>query len=89
MEDIWKPLVLVLAGLLAGIVNTIAGGGSLMTLPLLIFLGLPPNAANATNRLGIIFQTSVASFKDKAWFAFGAERSIAFSAIFGHNSIAA
>jgi len=63
MDEFWKPLILVLAGLLAGIINTIAGGGSLMTLPLLIFLGLPPNAANATNRLGILFQTSIASFR--------------------------
>lgn len=49
------------AGLFAGAVNTIAGGGSLVTLPLLIFLGLPPNVANGTNRVGILLQSIVAT----------------------------
>lgn len=47
-------LILFLAGLAAGIVNSIAGGGSLFTLPLLIFLGLPPTIANATNRIAVL-----------------------------------
>jgi uncharacterized membrane protein YfcA len=50
-------LWLLLVGFIAGFVNTIAGGGSLLTLPVLIFLGLPPSVANGTNRLGILFQT--------------------------------
>jgi len=40
--------------LAAGTVNSIAGGGSLFTLPLLIFLGLPPTVANATNRIAVL-----------------------------------
>ena len=47
-------LVLFLAGLAAGTVNSIAGGGSLFTVPLLIFLGLPPTVANATNRIAVL-----------------------------------
>ena len=47
-------MVLFLAGLAAGTVNSIAGGGSLFTLPLLIFLGLPPTVANATNRIAVL-----------------------------------
>ena len=47
-------VVLFLAGLAAGTVNSIAGGGSLFTLPLLIFLGLPPTVANATNRIAVL-----------------------------------
>ena len=43
-------------GLVAGTLNVIAGGGSFLTLPVLIFLGLPANVANATNRVGIVFQ---------------------------------
>ncbi|MEN8194541.1 MAG: sulfite exporter TauE/SafE family protein, partial [Bacteroidota bacterium] len=39
---------LILIGFIAGVLNTLAGGGSLLTLPLLIFLGLPPNIANGT-----------------------------------------
>ncbi|MFT5217204.1 MAG: putative membrane protein YfcA [Glaciecola sp.] len=48
---------LVVAGFVAGFINTIAGGGSLITLPVLIFLGLPTSIANGTNRIGIFLQT--------------------------------
>lgn len=52
------------AGFVAGFINTLAGSGSLVTLPLLIFLGLPANIANGTNRVGILMQNvvSVGSF---------------------------
>ena len=43
-------------GSLAGFANVAAGGGSLLTLPLLLFLGLPSATANATNRICLIFQ---------------------------------
>ncbi|MEM6268562.1 MAG: sulfite exporter TauE/SafE family protein [Bacteroidota bacterium] len=46
-------------GLLTGFINTLAGGGSLLTLPFLIFLGLEAPVANGTNRIGIFFQTLV------------------------------
>ena len=51
--DIVDLLILFGVGLLAGAINTLAGGGSLLTLPVLIFMGLPPVIANATNRIGI------------------------------------
>lgn len=53
------------AGVFSGFVNTVAGGGSLLTLPLLIFMGLPPAAANATNRVAVVVQslTSTAAFE--------------------------
>ena len=44
------------AGLVAGALNAVAGGGSFLTLPVLIFLGLPPAVANATNRVGVLAQ---------------------------------
>jgi uncharacterized membrane protein YfcA len=48
-------IVLLLAvGVLASIINVVAGGGSYLTLPLLIFTGLPPGVANGTNRVGIL-----------------------------------
>jgi uncharacterized membrane protein YfcA len=52
------PIVLLcaLGGLVAGVVNTVAGGGSLLTLPILIFAGLPPKVANGTNRIPILIQ---------------------------------
>jgi uncharacterized membrane protein YfcA len=49
----------VIAGIIAGIVNTLAGSGSLITLPMLVFLGLPSNVANATNRVGVVVQNIV------------------------------
>jgi len=54
-------LTLAAVGLFAGTVNTVAGGGSLITLPALIFLGLPPTVANGTNRVGVILQSAVAT----------------------------
>jgi len=58
----WYSYVFVLlAGFGAGFINTLAGSGSLITLPLLIFLGLPATVANGTNRLGVLLQTAVAT----------------------------
>ncbi len=48
---------LLLLGYLAGIINTLAGGGSNLTLPALMVLGMPADVANATNRVGIFLQT--------------------------------
>src|SRR5690606_23809233 len=47
-------------GFAAGFVNTLAGMGSLLTLPLLILLGLPANVANGTNRVGVVAQNIIA-----------------------------
>jgi uncharacterized membrane protein YfcA len=52
--------VLFLMGSFAGVLNVVAGGGSFLTLPLLVFLGLPPSLANGTNRVGIVFQNAFA-----------------------------
>lgn len=58
----WLELaVLGLAGLVGGFVNTLAGGGSLVTLPALLLLGLPADVANATNRVGVLAQSLVAA----------------------------
>ena len=55
-------LVLVVAGFVAGIVNTIAGGGSFLTIPALMFIcDLSPLIANGTNRIAILFSSAVAS----------------------------
>lgn len=58
-------LAVVGAGFLAGFINTLAGSGSLISLPLLMFLGLPANIANGTNRIAILLQNvvGVTSFK--------------------------
>ncbi|MCB9230655.1 MAG: sulfite exporter TauE/SafE family protein [Bacteroidia bacterium] len=57
----WKLCILAILGSgAAGFINTLAGSGSVITLPLLMALGLPANIANGTNRLGILAQTSLA-----------------------------
>ncbi|HKJ69961.1 MAG TPA: sulfite exporter TauE/SafE family protein [bacterium] len=58
-----------LVGVAAGILNTLAGGGSLLTLPLLIFLGLPASTANGTNRIAVFVQnvTAAAGFRRKGF----------------------
>ncbi len=56
LDSIFLNIIIFISGLIAGIINTLAGGGSLLTLPILIFSGLPPNIANGTNRVGILIQ---------------------------------
>ena len=58
---------LILIGFVAGVINIMAGGGSLLTLPMLIFLGLPPSIANGTNRVAILIQNvfSISGFRSK------------------------
>lgn len=57
MEEYIQAVILIVVGFFAGVINTLAGGGSLFTLPVLIFLGLPPNIANGTNRIAIVIQS--------------------------------
>jgi hypothetical protein len=52
----WQLPALAAVGFVSGFLNILAGGGSLLTLPLLIFLGLPATVANGTNRVGILCQ---------------------------------
>lgn len=54
--------ILVGGGFLAGVINTLAGGGSMLTVPLLVLMGLPGTLANGTNRVGILIQSGVASW---------------------------
>lgn len=61
--DIWTFLVFAVVGVLSGVINTLAGSGSLITLPVFIFLcGLPAPVANGTNRIGVLLQTLVAVY---------------------------
>ena len=57
MPPLAEYALLAVAGFVTSVLNVIAGGGSFLTLPLLIFLGLPAADANGTNRLGVLAQT--------------------------------
>ncbi|MCD6183118.1 MAG: sulfite exporter TauE/SafE family protein [Thermovirga sp.] len=58
-------ILTILVGIVAGFINTIAGGGSLLSLPFLVFLGLDASVANATNRVAILLQNTVGTFRFK------------------------
>ncbi len=56
----WEHVLLVfVVGIITGFINTLSGSGSLISLPVLMFIGLPPHVANGTNRIGILFQNLV------------------------------
>lgn len=64
----WEIVVaLIISGILVGFINTLAGSGTIISISLLIFLGLPPTVANGTNRIAVFFQNLVAvtSFRKK------------------------
>ena len=70
MPDLAGIIILFAVGAVAAFINVNAGGGSSLTLPVLIFLGLDPTVANGTNRVAIIFQniSAVHSFKKEKFF---------------------
>ena len=55
-------IVLIISGVLVGFINTLAGGGTLISMSLFIMLGLPPSVANGTNRIAVILQNLVSVF---------------------------
>lgn len=67
MTEELQWLLITVVGFIAGFVNTLAGGGSIITLPAIILVGLDPTVANATNRLGIMLSalSAAAGFKSK------------------------
>jgi len=83
--DYSEILILFIIGGVSGIINTIAGGGSLLTLPIMIFMGLPPNIANGTNRIQLIMQniSAVSGFKSKGISDFKFSSLLSLTAILG------
>ncbi|MGD8377423.1 MAG: sulfite exporter TauE/SafE family protein [Acidobacteriota bacterium] len=49
--------LLFLIGLVSAVINTLAGGGTLLTVPAMVLLGFGPLTANATNRAGLVIQS--------------------------------
>jgi uncharacterized protein len=72
MSDFLSAVILLLIGIASGIMNVFAGGGSSLTLPALIFLGLDTTVANGTNRIAIIFQniSAVYAFRKENYHEF-------------------
>lgn len=78
-------LLLIPVGFLAGFLNTVAGGGTLLTLPVLIFMGLPAPLAQGTNRVAILLQTfsAVRGFKSKGVSTYPFSLYVGVAAFFG------
>ena len=70
--EYWNLLLLFGIGIVVGFINVNAGGGSSLTLPMLIFLGLDGALANGTNRVAIFVQNAfaVASFRKREFHEF-------------------
>lgn len=85
MEEWYHYVLLIGVGFVVGFINTVAGGGSLISLPVLIFLGLPPSVANGTNRVAVVIQTALgtAGFKSKGVSTFPFNIYLGVSALVG------
>ncbi len=85
MEEWYYNVLLVATGFVVGFINTIAGGGSLISLPVLIFLGLPSSVANGTNRVAVGIQNimATAGFKSKGVSTSPFNIYLGISALFG------
>ncbi|MFC4220091.1 sulfite exporter TauE/SafE family protein [Flagellimonas marina] len=85
MLEWYHYLLLIAVGFAVGFINTVAGGGSLLSLPTLIFLGLPAPVANGTNRVAIVIQTALATagFKSKGISTYPFNVYLGISAFFG------
>ena len=80
-----EGILLIAAGSFAGFVNSIAGGGSLIVMPLLIFMGLPSAEANGSNRIALFIQNifSVAGYRSKGVYVFPFALWVAIPAVIG------
>lgn len=78
-------ILLFFVGIGVSCINVVAGGGSLISLPVLIFLGVPPVIANASNRLGIVMQNvfAVYGFHQKGVSLFKFSTPLALSGLVG------
>lgn len=83
--ELSQILILTLAGTIAGWLNVMAGGGSLLTVPIMLFMGIPGPVANGTNRIAIIAQNiaAVTTFKRRGYADFKLGLSLAAAASIG------
>lgn len=81
----YEALIILVTGFISGFINVVAGGGSLLSLPVMIFLGLPPVIANASNRVAIFSQNifGILGFKSKGVSAYPYSLYLGLSALLG------
>ena len=83
--EIWQILLLTGVGMMAGWLNVMAGGGSLLSVPVMLFMDIPAPVANGTNRIAILAQniTAVYTFFRKGFSDFKLSLSLSLMAILG------
>lgn len=83
--EIWEMAILIAAGIAGGAINVMAGGGSILTVPVMIFLGVPGPLANGTNRVAILAQnlTAITTFRRQGFSHFKLSLSLAACALPG------
>lgn len=83
--EIWQGVLLAAVGVIAGFLNVIAGGGSLLVLPTLVFMGIDGAVANGTNRVAIIAQNiaSVTGFSKQGYSDIKTSLTLSFCALPG------
>jgi hypothetical protein len=81
----WQLGALALVGVAAGWINVMAGGGSLLTVPMMLFFGLPGPVANATNRIGVVTQNlaAIGAFRAKGFADFRLSATLALATLPG------
>lgn len=67
--DLWRELILAVVGIAAGFLNVMAGGGSLLVMPIMVLMGIPGPVANGTTRVAILAQniSATAGFRRKGY----------------------
>ena len=83
--DLWQAGLLIVVGVIAGFLNVLAGGGSLLTVPVMVFMGMPGPVANGTNRIAILAQnlSAITAFFKKGFSDFKLSVSLAACAVPG------
>lgn len=83
--DLWQLILLALIGCLTGFINVMAGGGSLLTMPVMVLMGMPGPVANGTNRVAILAQniTAVSGFFRQGFSDFKLSLSLSMCALPG------
>jgi len=83
--ELWQGAVLIVVGIVGGFLNVMAGGGSLITVPVMVFMGLPGPVANGTNRIAILAQnlTAIVTFARRGFSDYKLSLTLAACAIPG------
>jgi uncharacterized membrane protein YfcA len=80
-----QGIILIFVGIVAGFINVMAAGGSMISVPVMVFMGIPGPVANGTNRIAILAQniTAVITFFRKGYSDFKLSLSLAICALPG------